>query len=82
MRNVWSVGGQSDRDDVNRMVVRGLLRYQLNPDWYLISSPIIAADWTQPDGQGWVVPVGGGWVARSGWPVSPCRCRWRAITTR
>ena len=26
MRNVWSVGGESDRDNVNRMVVRGLLR--------------------------------------------------------
>ena len=46
------------------LVVRGLLRYQLNPDWYLISSPIIAADWTQSDGKGWVVPVGGG-VGRS-----------------
>ncbi|KZR83060.1 hypothetical protein MITS9509_03373 [Synechococcus sp. MIT S9509] len=60
MRNVWSVSGDSDRDDVNRMVVRGLIRYQLNPDWWLISSPIIAADWTLPDGQGWIVPLGGG----------------------
>ena len=50
--------------EVNRMVVRGLVRYQLNPDWYLISSPIIAADWTLPDGHGWIVPVGGG-VGRS-----------------
>lgn len=64
MRNVWSVAGDSDRDDVNRMVVRGLVRYQLNSDWYLISSPIIAADWTLPDGHGWIVPVGGG-VGRS-----------------
>ena len=64
MRNVWSVGGESDRDNVNRMVVRGLLRYQLNPDWYMISSPIISADWTQPDGKGWIVPIGGG-VGRS-----------------
>ena len=64
MRNVWSVAGDSHRDEVNRMVVRGLVRYQLNPDWYLISSPIIAADWTLPDGHGWIVPVGGG-VGRS-----------------
>ena len=60
MRNVWSVSGDSDRDDVNRMVVRGLIRYQINPDWYLISSPIIAVDWTLPNGQGWIVPLGGG----------------------
>ena len=41
-------------------MVRGLLRYQLNRSWYLISSPIIASDWTQPEGKGWIVPVGGG----------------------
>lgn len=64
MRNVWSVAGDSDRADVNRMVVRGLVRYQLNPDWYLISSPIIVADWTLPVGHGWNVLVGGG-VGRS-----------------
>ena len=63
MRNVWSVGGQSDRDDVNRMVVRGLIALPVQSrTGILISSPIIAADWTQPDGQGWVVPVGGGVV--------------------
>ena len=52
--------GDPERDDVNTLVVRGLLRYQLNRSWYLISSPIIASDWTQPEGKGWIVPVGGG----------------------
>ena len=45
---------------MNALVVRGLLRYQLNRSWYLISSPIIASDWTKPEGKGWIVPVGGG----------------------
>ena len=60
MRNIWSFAGDPERDDVNALVVRGLLRYQLNRSWYLISSPIIASDWTQPEGKGWIVPVGGG----------------------
>ena len=64
MRNVWSLADGSDRVDVKRLVVRGLLRYQLNPDWYLISSPIITADWTRPAGSGWTVPIGGG-IGRS-----------------
>ncbi|CAK6688500.1 hypothetical protein OGCDGJMD_00438 [Cyanobium usitatum str. Tous] len=60
MRNIWSFAGDPERDDVNTLVVRGLLRYQLNRSWYLISSPIITSDWTQPEGKGWIVPVGGG----------------------
>ena len=60
MRNICSFAGDPESDDVNTLVVRGLLRYQLNRSWYLISSPIIAFDWTQPEGKGWIVPVGGG----------------------
>ena len=57
MRNVWSLAGDSERDDINRLVVRGLLRYQLDRSWYLISSPLISSDWTQPEGKGWMVPM-------------------------
>ena len=64
MRNIWSFAGDPERDDVNTLVVRGLLRYQLNRSWYLSSSPIIASDWTQPEGKGWIVPVGG-WLGYS-----------------
>ena len=57
MRNVWSLAGDSERDDINRLVVRGLLRYQLDRSWSLISSPLISSDWTQPEGKGWMVPM-------------------------
>lgn len=30
------------------------------PKWYLVSAPIISANWNAEDGQKWVVPVGGG----------------------
>ncbi len=45
MRNVWFLAGDPERDDINRLVVRGLLRYQLDRSWYLISSPLISSDW-------------------------------------
>ena len=60
MRNIWSVAGDPQRDDVNRFIAQPLIRYQLNKNWYFTSSPIISSDWTHPDGDGWTVPVGGG----------------------
>ena len=42
------------------MVLRPLLRYQLNRHWFLRSDPIISVDWTHPTGDGWTVPIGGG----------------------
>jgi len=58
--NVWSVAGDPSRKDVNRMVLRPLLRYQLNRHWFLRSDPIISIDWMHPTGDGWTVPIGGG----------------------
>ena len=60
MRNIWSVAGDPQRDDVNRFIAQPLIRYQLNKNWSFTSSPIISSDWTHPDGDGWTVPVGGG----------------------
>ena len=60
VRNVWSVAGDPERDDVNRLIAQPLIRYQFHKNWYFTSSPIISGDWTHPDGDGWTVPVGGG----------------------
>ena len=60
MRNIWSVAGDPQRDDVHRFIAQPLIRYQFNKNWYFTSSPIMSSDWTHPDGDGWTVPVGGG----------------------
>ena len=60
VRNIWSVAGDPERADVNRLIAQPLIRYQFHKNWYFTSSPIISADWTHPDGEGWTVPVGGG----------------------
>ena len=60
MRNIWSVAGDPESDEVHRFIAQPLIRYQFNKNWFFTSSPILSSDWTHPDGDGWPVPVGGG----------------------
>lgn len=55
----WSFAGSSNRSDVNQLLIRGSIRRQLGDDWYLVSAPIITANW-DVSGQKWLVPLGGG----------------------
>ncbi len=56
----WSFAGDSDRGDINQLMIRGALRYGLPHDWFLLSAPIINANWDAASGQRWLVPLGGG----------------------
>ncbi|NLR91635.1 neuromedin U [Flammeovirga agarivorans] len=58
--NVWSVAGNSERDDVNHMLLNLFIVRQLGKGWYVNSAPIITADWTAESDNQWIVPVGGG----------------------
>jgi hypothetical protein len=59
-QNVWSVeAGPRDRPAVNQMLVQPFVNYNLPHRWYLVSSPIITANWKVDNGR-WFVPVGGG----------------------
>lgn len=55
----WSFAGTGNRASVNQLLIRGAIRHQLPDDWYLVSAPIITANWRNA-GQDWLVPVGGG----------------------
>lgn len=55
----WSFAGSSNRSDVNQLLIRGAIRRRLNDDWYLVSAPIITANWDLA-GEKWLIPVGGG----------------------
>ena len=59
MNNVWSFAGDGKKD-VNQMLIQPFLNYNLPKGWYLTSSPIITANWTNEDNKGWTVPVGAG----------------------
>lgn len=58
--NLWSFAGDSNRKDVNQLLIRGLIRRRLGGGWYFTSNPIITANWKAPSGQIWLIPLGAG----------------------
>jgi hypothetical protein len=58
--NLWSFAGDSNRKDVNQLLVRGLIRRKLGDGWYFTSNPIITANWKAESGQQWLIPLGSG----------------------
>jgi hypothetical protein len=58
--NRWSFAGESGRADVHALLARGLIRRSLGAKWFLVSAPIVTANWNAPSGQTWLVPLGGG----------------------
>jgi len=58
--NVWSVGGNSDRDSVNRGLLQYFVVYTFQSGWYINSAPVITVNWNAAEGQRWIVPFGAG----------------------
>ncbi len=59
-QNIWSFAGDSDRADVNQMLVQYFVNYNLPNGWYLTSAPVITANWEADSDNRWTVPFGGG----------------------
>jgi hypothetical protein len=55
----WSFAGWGD-EDVNALLIQPFLNYNLPHSWYLVSAPIITANFSAGSGDHWTVPVGGG----------------------
>lgn len=60
VNNIWSVGGQEGRPDVNQFLFQYFINYNMKKGWYISVSPIITANWKAGDGEKWTVPFGGG----------------------
>jgi hypothetical protein len=60
VQNLWSVGGNSGRPDVNELLLRPLLNINLPRQWYITSKPGIFADWKLSGEDRWIVEAGGG----------------------
>ena len=58
VNNAWSFAGDSDREDVNHMLINLFVVRQLGNGWYVNSAPIITADWTADSDDQWIVPIG------------------------
>lgn len=59
-RQLWSVGGNEERPDVNQFYTQLLVAYNINNGWALASMPVIVVNWDFPDGEKLLLPVGGG----------------------
>jgi hypothetical protein len=59
VNNMWTP--QNDRHQkVNQFTLNPFVFYNFAKGWYVVSSPVITADWTAQPGEKWTVPVGGG----------------------
>jgi hypothetical protein len=56
--NIWSVAGDSDRNDVNFLFAQWFLNYNLGSGWAVGSAPIITGDWEAESDNRWTIPWG------------------------
>jgi hypothetical protein len=57
--NQWSFAGWRDTK-VNALLVQPFVNYNFGKGWYVVSAPIVTANWVASSGDKWTVPVGGG----------------------
>ena len=58
--NQWSVAGWG-KNNVNSFLLQPFVNYNLPDHWYLVSAPIMTANWAASKaGDVWTVPLGGG----------------------
>ena len=66
VNNVWSFAG----DSTNNFLLQYFINYNFGrTGWYVVSAPVITANWKARSGQQWVVPFGAGggkivWVGK------------------
>jgi len=59
--NLWSYAGDSDRQGVNQMLLQPFINFNLPKGWFVVTSPILTADWKAKKGSDtWLVPMGAG----------------------
>lgn len=56
INNVWTFGDVEE----NKFLFQYFVNYNLPKAWYIVSAPILTADWTADSDQRWIVPFGGG----------------------
>ena len=60
--NIWDVPTLGDVDDesINFLTLQPFVNYNFGGGWYVVSAPVITADWEADSGEQWTVPLGGG----------------------
>ena len=60
VRQLWSFSEEDNRKDVSQFLVQPFVNFNMPGGWYLVSSPVITANWEADSGSQWTVPIGGG----------------------
>ncbi len=58
LSNIWSVGGGDA--DINLLTLQPFINYNLDDGWYVVTAPILTANWEADSDHRWTVPLGGG----------------------
>ncbi len=56
IHNIWTFGDVAE----NKFLFQYFVNYNLPDAWYLVSGPILTANWNAEKGQQWIVPFGAG----------------------
>jgi hypothetical protein len=56
INNIWTFGDIKE----NKFLFQYFVNYNLPKAWYVVSAPILTANWNAVSGQKWIVPFGGG----------------------
>lgn len=60
VQNLWSVGGDAKRPEVNALSLRPLVNINLPMGWFIVSKPNISANWRASGDRRWLIEAGGG----------------------
>lgn len=58
--NVWSFAGPGGATDINQFLLQPFVNYNFGDGLYIVSAPIITANWEADSDNQWTVPLGGG----------------------
>jgi hypothetical protein len=60
VNNIWSVSSSGSDSSYNNFLLQPFVNYNFPGGVYLVSAPIITANWKADSSQRWIVPLGGG----------------------
>lgn len=60
LNNIWSFAGDGNRANVNLMTLQPFINYNMKGGWYLVSSPVMTANWEATNENRFTIPLGGG----------------------
>jgi hypothetical protein len=58
--NIWSLSDSGTGGSYNNGLIQPFVNYNFSSGFYIVSGPIITANWKAESSQRWTVPVGGG----------------------